>query len=163
MIKIRSITIITIIIIFGMFFSSLSLYEKSNQYKSQISQNVLDKNNDEQSSRTIENVKIEVLQNTITSSNVSIRITDNNKIYYGWGEAFRIQEKVNGEWKDLKYILEEVVWIAIAYVPNENNQLTQILDLEHYYGKLNNGIYRIVKPVYDNGYIDIYSDEFEIK
>ena len=73
-IKIRSITIITIIIIFGMFFSSLSLYEKSNQYKSQISQNVLDKNNDEQSSRTIENVKIEVLQNTITSSNVSIQI-----------------------------------------------------------------------------------------
>ena len=31
------------------------------------------------------------------------------------------------------------------------------------YGKLSNGIYRIVKPVYDNGYIDIYSNEFEIK
>ena len=46
---------------------------------------------------------------------------------------------------------------------NENNKLTKKLDLQHYSGKLNNGIYRIVKPVYDNGYIDIYSDEFEIK
>ncbi len=73
--KIRSITIITIIIIFGMFLVVCHYMKKSNQYKSQISQNVLDKNNDEQSSRTIENVKIEVLQNTITSSNVSIRIT----------------------------------------------------------------------------------------
>ncbi len=63
-------------------------------------------------------------------------------------KRLEFKKKVNGEWKDLKYILEEeVVWIAIAYVPNENNQLTQILDLEHYYGKLNNGIYRIVKPV----------------
>ena len=54
-------------------------------------------------------------------------------------------------------------WIDIAYELNEDNQLTQKLYIEKYYGKLNNGIYRIVKPVYDNGYIDIYSNEFEIK
>ena len=34
---------------------------------------------------------------------------------------------------------------------------------EKYYGILKRGIYRIVKPVYDNGYIDLYSNEFEIK
>ena len=54
-------------------------------------------------------------------------------------------------------------WIDIAYGVNEDNQLTLKLDIEKYYGKLSNGIYRIVKPVYDNGYIDIYSNEFEIK
>ena len=45
----------------------------------------------------------------------------------------------------------------------EENQLTLKLDIEQYYGKLSNGTYRIVKPVYDNGYMDIYSNEFEIK
>ncbi len=53
--------------------------------------------------------------------------------------------------------------IDIAYEVNEDNQLTLKLDIEQYYGKLSNGTYRIVKPVYDNGYMDIYSNEFEIK
>ena len=51
----------------------------------------------------------------------------------------------------------------MAYELDADNQLTQKLDIEQYYGKLSNGIYRIVKPVYDNGYMDIYSNEFEIK
>ena len=113
--------------------------------------------------RNPENVTIEILSNTITNSSVEILITDNNVDHYGWGIEFRVQEKVNGEWKDLNYITDDLSWIDIAYELNENNQLTQKLDIEKYYGKLPNGIYRIVKPVYDNEYIDIYSNEFEIK
>lgn len=45
----------------------------------------------------------------------------------------------------------------------ENNQLTQKLDIAKYYGELKSGNYRIAKPGYDNGYIDIYANEFEIK
>ena len=109
------------------------------------------------------NVIIKVESATINPESVSITITDNNKEHYGWGVEFRVQEKVNGEWKDLKYISDDLSWIDIAYELNEDNQLTQKLDIEKFYGKLSNGIYRIVKPVYDNGYIDIYSNEFEIK
>ena len=101
---------------------------------------------------------------SILKDNIPNELYQSVVILYGAGiTCRRLLELLKPYPIDLKYILEEVVWIAIAYVPNENNQLTQILDLEHYYGKLNNGIYRIVKPVYDNGYIDIYSDEFEIK
>ena len=113
--------------------------------------------------RNKENVTIEVLQDTITKEKVEILITDNNEDHYGWGVEFKIQQKVNEEWKDLKYVSDNLSWIDIAYELNEDNQLTQKLDVEKYYGKLSNGIYRIVKPVYDNGYIDIYSNEFEIK
>ena len=113
--------------------------------------------------RKPENVTIEVLSNTVSNTFVEILITDNNLDKYGWGVEFRVQEKVNGEWKDLKYISSNLTWIDIAYELNKDNQLTQKLDIEKYYGKLNSGIYRIVKPVYDNGYIDIYSNEFEIK
>lgn len=119
--------------------------------------------NNTKSNRSSENVTIEVNNSTVKHESVSITITDNNEDQYGWGVEFKVQEKVNGEWKTLNYISDELSWIDIAYQLNEHKQLTQKLDIEKYYGKLSNGIYRIVKPVYDNGYIDIYSNEFEIK
>lgn len=119
--------------------------------------------NHTKSNRSSENVTIEVNNSTVKPESVSITITDNNENQYGWGVEFKVQEKVNGEWKNLNYISDELSWIDIAYQLNEDKQLTQKLDIEKYYGKLSNGTYRIVKPVYDNGYIDIYSNEFEIK
>ena len=111
----------------------------------------------------IENVAIEVIKDTITNKSLEILITDNNEDYYGWGVEFKIQKKLNGEWKDLNYISDDIAWIAIAYLPNENNQIKQKLNIEKYYGELEKGTYRVVKKVYDKGYIDIYSNEFEIK
>ena len=82
---------------------------------------------------------------------------------YGEKDSSAELEKNEEEWEDLEYISDDLAWIDIAYEVNEDNQLTLKLDIEKYYGKLSNGIYRIVKPVYDNGYINIYSNEFEIK
>ena len=113
--------------------------------------------------RSPENVRIEVIEDTITNTGLTIIITDNNEDYYGWGVDFKVEEKVDDGWKCLEPVSGDLSWIEIAYVPNENNQITQKLDIEKYYGKLTNGTYRIVKPVYDNGYINIYSNEFEIK
>lgn len=113
--------------------------------------------------RSPENVTIEVLKNTITNTSVEILITDNNKDYYGWGVDFKVQKKVNSKWETLPYISDGLAWNSIAYVPNENNQLKQKLNIEAYYGKLEKGTYRILKQVYENEYIDLYSDEFEIK
>lgn len=113
--------------------------------------------------RNPDNVTIKVDEGTVSAASVSITITDNNENHYGWGVEFRVQQKIDDKWEDLQYISDDLTWIEIAYELNEDNQLTQKLDIEKYYGKLSNGIYRIVKPVYDNGYIDIYSNEFEIK
>ena len=128
-------------------------------------ENTLEENlqSNEEFNRSPENVTIEVDNTTITPESVSITITDNNEEPYGWGIEFRVQKKVNEEWVELQYISDDLAWIDIAYEVNADNQLTLKLDIEQYYGKLSNGIYRIVKPVYDNGYIDIYSNEFEIK
>lgn len=119
--------------------------------------------NDTKSNRTPNNVVITVEDTTIKPESVSITITDNNENPYGWGVEFRVQQKINGKWKNLNYISDDLSWIDIAYQLNEDKQFTQKLDIKKYYGKLSNGIYRIVKPVYDNGYMDIYSNEFEIK
>ena len=134
--------------------------EERNAYEKKFEENL---QSNEEFNRSPENVTIEVDNITVSLESVSITITDNNVDQYGWGVEFRVQKKVNGEWKELNYISDDLSWIDIAYELNEDNQLTQKLDIEQYYGKLSNGIYRIVKPVYDNGYINIYSNEFEIK
>lgn len=113
--------------------------------------------------RDPKNVTIEVIEETISNTYVEILITDNNEDKYGWGVDFRVQEKVDGKWRDLEYISDDVSWIAIAYFISEGNQMTLEVDIEEYYGELDKGIYRIVKSVYDDGDVDIYSNEFEIK
>lgn len=113
--------------------------------------------------RDLRNVTIEVLKDTITNKSVEILITDNNQDHYGWGVDFKIQKKVDGKWQNLKYIDDNLSWIDIAYTLDKDNQLKQMLNIEKYYGQLDKGTYRVVKSVYDKGYIDIYSNEFEIK
>ena len=108
-------------------------------------------------------VTIEVLEDTITNKSVEILITDNNEDYFGWGEEFKVQQKVKGVWKDLNFLCGDpllIYWNLLLYVPNKDNQIKQKLDIEKYYGTLENGIYRIVKTVGD---VDIYSNEFDIK
>lgn len=114
-------------------------------------------------SRDVKNVTIEVLKDTITAKSLEILITDNNEDYFGWGVDFKVQKKVDGEWKELKAISDDLVWNSIAYLPNKDNQIKQTINIEKYYGKLDKGIYRIAKSVYDKKNIEIYSNEFEIK
>lgn len=113
--------------------------------------------------RTPENVTIEVLQDTITKESAEILITDNNEQSYGWGDNFRLQKKENGTWKEMQTEDGILTFNSIAYNLNEDKQVKLKTQYGNYYGTLENGIYRIVKPVYDNGYIDLYSNEFEVK
>ena len=112
--------------------------------------------------RSTELVKIEVQEDSITSTSVVILITDDNKFSYGWGRAYRIQVKENGEWNEVEPI-SDLVFEEIAYGLNKNNQFTQKINWKKFYGELESGTYRIAKPVYDSEYIDLYSNEFEIK
>lgn len=112
--------------------------------------------------RSPDNVVIEVLEDNITKNYAEILITDNNQDHYGWGVAFRVQKKVNDKWEELNAI-NEMSFIEIAYEVDKNNQIKMQVNYGEYYGALEKGIYRIVKPIYDNGYIDLYSNEFEIK
>lgn len=110
-----------------------------------------------------ENVTIEILKDTITNTSVEILITDNNEDQYGWGKSYRIQNKENGKWNDLKTI-QDLGFEEIVFKLDENNQLKQKINWERFYGELEKGTYRIVKPQWSNNeYIDLYSNEFEIK
>lgn len=110
-------------------------------------------------------VTIDVDESTITPTSISIIITNNNENDLTYGEDFKIQKKVNGNWKDLDYTSDKLYWNTMAYITKGNRQTTKKLDIEHYYGELDNGIYRVVKPVFNGngGETNIYSNEFEIE
>lgn len=113
--------------------------------------------------RSEKDVTIEVLTDTVTRKSAEILITDKNETPFFWGESFRVQKKDNGDWKDLKYIVDDLIAIGIMHKLDENNQLKMKLDYGKYYGTLKKGVYRIVKTVYNNKEINLYSNEFEIK
>ena len=110
-------------------------------------------------------VKIEVDKTTITPTSISIIITNNNENQLSYGEEFKIQKNINGKWKDLDYASDKLYWNTIALITKGGSQTTKKLDIEHYYGKLDNGTYRVVKSVFNGngGEANIYSDEFEIE
>lgn len=113
--------------------------------------------------RNLENVTIEVLEDTITRESAEILITDKNEEFYGWGEDFRLEKKKNGNWERMETVGDNLIFNALAYLPKENGELKMKVNYGKYYGTLENGIYRIVKSVYDGEEIDLYSNEFEIK
>lgn len=126
----------------------------------------LDKNTvvePENYNRKPELVTLEVDKDTLSKVGVTLIITDNNETSYGWGKDYEVQKKENNNWIDLEPS-EPMMVQDIAYVLDENNQCKQKIDWSRYYGKLENGTYRIKKKVYDNNkYIDLYSNEFDIK
>lgn len=109
-------------------------------------------------------VKIEIDESTITPISISIIIINNNENQLFYGEEFKIQKNVNGNWKYIDYVSDKLYWNSIAMITKGKSQTTSKLDIEHYYGKLDNGIYRVEKNVNGNsGGVSIYSNEFEIK
>lgn len=109
-----------------------------------------------------EKVTIKVIEDTISQESAYILITDNNTTPYDWGASYNIQIKENDDWKNIQ-APNDLAFIAIAYSPNENNQLLLKVDYGKDFGPLTSETYRIVKSVYDNNeYIDLYSNEFTI-
>lgn len=112
--------------------------------------------------RNKEEVTIEVLMDTVTRNGATIVITDKNEKQYGWGKSYKLQQKIADEWYNMAP-QTEMIFEEIAYILDENGQFTENIDWTRFYGELGNGSFRIVKDTYDNGYIDFYSNEFEIK
>lgn len=95
--------------------------EDLNTIKSIIDNKINDEEDNTKSNRNLENVMIEINNSTVKPESVSITITYNNENQYGQGVEFRVQEKVDGEWKNLNYIFDELSWIDIAYELNEDD------------------------------------------
>lgn len=107
-------------------------------------------------------VNIEVKEDSISKSGVTIIVTDENRVGYTWGDEYSIEQKVKNKWKKLKVKKDkkDEITCFVAHKVDENNQITFNIDWTLSYGELPNGTYRIVKPVSKS--VEFYSNEFEI-
>ena len=135
--------------------------EEIKAYEKKFEENL---STNEENNSDLENVIMKVDSITIKPTSISIIIINNNDNEIGYGEEYKIQKNINGEWKYLDY-LPNTSWNDIAYIIKANSQTTKKLNLENTYGELGKGTYRIIKTMFsENGKkADIYSNEFEIK
>ena len=127
------------------------------------SQNVV--NSDLLEEIDLDKITIQVDKNSISNTGVTIIITDNNEENLPWGEDYKIQKKENEDWVELKP-KNELITSAVSHWKDENNQYKQQINWDYYYGKLEDGQYRIVKMKFNpknNNYIELYSEDFEIE
>lgn len=113
----------------------------------------------EESLNEIETITMEIKENTLTSKSATIIIKDTSKEKNTFGEAYRIDKKVNNTWKELEPIVENHAFNLIGYEVNKDHELQLKVKWENLYGELSAGQYRIVKKV-NNQY---FSTEFIIK
>ena len=93
----------------------------------------------------VENVTIQI--SDISSSGASLVITDTNPEPYVYGEWFKLQKEVNGQWQDVPPVVDNYGFHEIGYLPNNKGEVTFVINWEWLYGKLPAGTYRIFKEV----------------
>lgn len=98
----------------------------------------------------INNVSMVVKPNTLSKTEVTVIITDNNNIPSAYGEQFSIEKKEDNQWKSLKQKWNAPGFNEIALVPRKDRTVEMKINIEANYGKLEKGIYRIVKDVKNN-------------
>ena len=93
----------------------------------------------------VENVTIQI--SDISSSGANLVITDTNPEPYVYGEWFKLQKEVNGQWQDVPPVIDNYGFHEIGYLPNNKGEVTFVINWEWLYGKLPAGTYRIFKEV----------------
>ena len=92
-------------------------------------------------------VNISIKEGTLTKTEATIIITDNNPNKIIYGTSFYIEKYENSDWHEVMPINNNYGFNDMAYYVDENGKLELEQNWEYIYGKLNKGIYRIVKDV----------------
>lgn len=100
----------------------------------------------------VNNVKMDI--SDISHTGATITIKDTNKIPYTYGEFYKIEKEIDGQWHDVKPIITDYGFNDKGYIVDENHEVKFIIDWEWLYGKLPLGSYRILKKVNDQ-YISV--------
>ena len=96
-------------------------------------------------STEVKNVSISI--SNVSNSGATIKIKDTNTNPYIYGEDYKIQRYENGNWQDIKPIIENYGFNYMGYTVDENKVVTFNINWEWLYGKLTSGKYRIIKYV----------------
>ncbi len=104
----------------------------------------------------VENVSISICDVTPTGATVTIK--DTSKEPYVYGEWYKIEEKKNDEWYDVRTVIDNYGFNEIGYLTDKNGEVKFEIDWQWLYGELPKGDYRLLKEI-NHEYI---SAEFSI-
>lgn len=111
------------------------------------------------------NVKINVIEDSITRDSAKVLITYPNDNKYNWDNSYRVEKKVGDSWEELVRKHSVAAPLSNVTMEDEINQLERTINYADVYDSLEDGTYRIALRVFVNynKEVWIYSNEFEIK
>ena len=110
---------------------------------------------------TAAQVTVKTVSSSATSARVKIRNDNSTEVIYG--KAYQIQKLVNGSWENMKPIAENIMFPAVGISIFGNTTGHIDIDWTDYYGKLENGKYRIVKEYSVGGVLYKIAAPFDLK
>lgn len=113
-------------------------------------------------SNKIENVTMTIKEGTLTNTGATVVITDTNITKHIFNSEYRIDKKVNDGWLEAKRIDNNFAFKDLAWIVGDDNTITNNVNWEKLYGKLEPGQYRMIKKV-DGKMFSAIQVEFEIK
>ena len=111
------------------------------------------------------NVKINVIEDSITRDSARVLITYPNDNKYNWDNSYRVEKKAGDSWEELVSKHSVAAPLSNVTMEDEINQLERTINYADVYDSLEDGTYRIALRVFVNynKEVWIYSNEFEIK
>lgn len=105
-----------------------------------------DKIEEVQSPEIIEGISMVIKEGSLTNTGATVIITDRREDEeHTYGDSFRIEKNVDGEWESLKTVVDDYGFNSIGYSVDENRTLELKVNWEWLYGKLDKGKYRLIK------------------
>ena len=92
-----------------------------------------------------EGVILEVKANSVSNTKLTLIIKNITPDEYIFGESYTIEKQVDGEWCQLPYVTENILWFAIGYILEGDSTREIEIDWTWSYGELSSGYYRITK------------------
>lgn len=114
----------------------------------------------------LDGVSMAIKSGTLTKEGATIVITDISSRKNIYGEPYRIDKFIDGNWQELEIIFEgNYGWTSIGYLVGGDNKLELEINWKWLYGELIPGKYRIVKDtsISGEGTTHYITAEFEIE
>lgn len=94
-----------------------------------------------------ENATMIIKGGTLTKTGTIVIIKNESESSIGYGEWYRIDKQVKGEWRGLKAKDEDYIVDAIGYLIESGKEVEEKIDWTDLYGELKKGKYRLVKDI----------------
>ena len=96
-------------------------------------------------------ITITLVEDTLTPTSVTVRIQDVSPKQNGYSSAFILQKYKEDNWQEVDPKQNIRITAPRIYYVDENHELFFTYNWEEYYGKLEQGRYRLLNPMKEEG------------